>query len=56
MFFLVTALAAKTPDFNIFISMGVEVVIGLIFAYGILGMAKIVAMLAMRGAAKTANK
>ncbi|HUN54877.1 MAG TPA: hypothetical protein VMU29_06960 [Smithella sp.] len=55
MFFLVTALAAKTPDFNIYVSMAVEVVIGLIFVYAILGMARIVAMLAMRGAAIKAN-
>jgi hypothetical protein len=56
MFFLVTALAAKTPDFDLFINMEIEVVIGLIFAYSILGIAKIVAMLAMRSAAKTAGK
>jgi len=56
MFFLVTALAAKTPDFDLFINIEIEVVIGLIFAYSILGIAKIVAMLAMRSAAKTAGK
>ncbi|HUN56305.1 MAG TPA: hypothetical protein VMU29_14225 [Smithella sp.] len=56
MFFLVTAVAAKTPDFNIYTNMAMEIVLGLIFVYAILGMQKIVAMLAMRSAAKNANK
>lgn len=56
MFFLITALAATTPNFNLFVSMGVEVVLGGIFILAILGMVKIVTMLAMRSAAKAANK
>lgn len=56
MFFLITALAARTPNFNLFVSMGVEVVLGGIFIIAILGMVKVVTMIAVRDAAKAAKK
>ena len=52
MFFLVAALAAKTPEPNAFEWMGGEVVGGALFIAGILAIMKIMGSLAMRKAAK----
>jgi len=52
MYFLVAALAAKTPEPNIFEWMGVEVVGGALFIAGILVIMKIMGSLATRKAAK----
>jgi hypothetical protein len=52
MYFLVAALAYKTPDQDIFSWMGVEVIGGALFIAGILGIIKILGFLATRKAAK----
>jgi len=50
MFFLVAAVAAKTPAPNVFVWMGVEVVGGAIFIAAILGIMKIMGFLAAKKA------
>jgi hypothetical protein len=52
MYFLVAAVAYKTPDQDIFSWMGVEVIGGALFIAGILGIIKILGFLARRKAAK----
>ena len=51
MFFLVAAVAAKSPEPNVFAWMGVEVVGGAIFIAAILGIMKIMGSLAAKKAA-----
>jgi hypothetical protein len=55
MFFLVAALAAHTPNPNPYVWMGVELVVGGIFIAGILGIAKLVALILKEGGAVPAG-
>ena len=56
MFFLVAGVAAKGPEPNVFVWMGVELIGGAIFIAAIMGIMKIMMSLAVRKAAKQAAK
>jgi hypothetical protein len=56
MFFLIAGVAAKGPEPNVFVWMGVELIGGAIFIAAIMGIMKIMMSLAVRKAAKQAAK